>query len=145
MKKHSDRRDGHPTHGDSKTALYWRWIAMRRRCNDRGQKAFPNYGGRGIKVCKRWTNYENFKADMGAAFKPKLTLERKDNNQGYNPGNCYWATRAEQTRNSRQNRWLTLNGVTLCMTDWAYRLGVTRLTIFKRLQRGWPIKKALTP
>lgn len=143
MKK-QDRRNGHPTHGDSKTPLYHRWTAMRRRCTDRNQPYFQNYGGRGIKVCKRWNRYENFKADMGATFKPELTLERRNNNKGYYPKNCYWATRAVQARNSRQNVWLSLNGVTLCMTDWARRLGITRLTIFKRLARGWSVERALT-
>lgn len=127
-----------------KTALYRRWTGMRNRCRNQNFEHFNCYGGRGITVCERWDSFENFKADMGATFKPKLQIERRDNLLGYSPDNCYWTTRAQQARNRRSNRRLTIKGISLCVTDWAKRLGIRPGTIFQRVYRGWPIEKVLS-
>lgn len=81
---------------------YETWRDMHRRCNDPRNKGYTNYGGRGIAVCERWSSFELFLSDMGVRH-PHMTIERVDVNQGYDPFNCVWATRADNNRNTRKN------------------------------------------
>jgi hypothetical protein len=129
-------------HGLYESPVYKIWSAMKRRCFKPTCQEFKNYGARGITVCERWLKFENFFADMGHP-PPKYTLERKDNNGPYSPENCLWANRHQQARNYRRNRWITFNGETLVITDWAARIGIG-LTAFKKRLKRWPIEKALT-
>lgn len=115
------------------------------RCYDRKCKAYRNYGGRGIKVCDRWRrSFAAFLADMGP--RPTgMTLDRYPNNDGdYEPGNCRWATPAQQAENTRQLRRLTHNGLTHSLSWWSRHLGVSRQTLHKRLLDGWSVERALT-
>lgn len=93
-------------HGEGKnknrTGTYLSWANMVQRCTNKKTPFFKNYGGRGITICSRWRKFENFKKDMGE--RPEgLTLERKDNNEGYSKSNCTWATREEQSNNTRRS------------------------------------------
>lgn len=123
---------------------YGTWTAMRNRCTRPELEGYKNYGGRGITVCDRWMNdFWAFVSDMGTRPSSKHTIERVDNSKGYSPDNCKWATRREQSLNQRKNVFITFNGETLCVTDWARRLGVADATLAYRL-RNWPLSRALT-
>lgn len=91
------------THGMSHTAIYKRWASMLQRCRDKNHVSYPNYGGRGIDVCRRWEKFENFLADMGEP-PPGTSLDRVDNDGPYEPGNVRWATLSEQRNNRRPRR-----------------------------------------
>lgn len=98
-------------HGETGTAEYRTWRYMMSRCHNRNAKGFCRYGGRGITVCERWrSSFTNFLADMGARPSSKHSIERDDNEKGYEPGNCRWATAREQARNRRSTTWVKLNG-----------------------------------
>ncbi len=86
----------------SPSAEYRVWSAMKYRCSNPTGGQFKNYGGRGIRVCHRWLKFENFLEDMGP--RPKgMSIDRINNNQGYYPSNCRWATMSQQARNSRRS------------------------------------------
>lgn len=133
------------THGLSGTRTHAIWVSMRQRCETPSSGGFATYGGSGIKFCERWRDFENFVADMGMAPEGKSIDRFPDGKGNYEPGNCRWATNAEQARNKRSNRNLTWKGETLCLTDWARRLGMRHETLFNRVVRyGWPIERAFT-
>lgn len=134
------------THSLSRTKIFSVWIGMIQRCNYLGDKSFVRYGGRGIKVCERWLHsVENFYADMGDPPTPAHTLDRKDVNGDYTPGNCKWSTPSEQGNNRRNNCLLTFQGKTQTMTLWARELHINPITLQSRLAKWkWSVEKALT-
>lgn len=134
------------THGMSHTKEWNAWKDMHRRCKDKTLKNYHRYGGRGIKVCKRWSGpggFERFLLDIGPCPDPKLTIDRINNDGNYAPTNCRWATRTVQTQNSTKVRILTWQGKSLCVSEWAQLTGIKPTTIISRLDRGWSIDRAL--
>ena len=125
-------------HGRRYTREYVAWSNMKTRCTNEANDNFKFYGARGIEVCARWLLFSNFYADMGEC-PPGLTLERIENDKGYEPGNCRWATRKEQGRNRRSNRLITCGGVTKLLIEWAEDMGLTKGALIQRMRRGsWP-------
>lgn len=131
------------TLGLYQSTVYRAWARMKSRCSDRKVKAYENYGGRGITVCKRWIDsFSNFYADMGSPKKGQ-SLDRKDNSKGYSPDNCRWASILEQSNNKRSNRNITIDGVTKTVAEWARTSGVKYGTFRSRIHRGFSAKEAL--
>jgi len=120
------------------------WSSMRRRCYSETDPGYRNYGARGITVCEQWRNdFSQFYKDMGP--RPKgHSLDRIDNNKGYSPENCRWATGKVQGNNTRTNRPLTYNGKTQTVTQWANQLGMDPPTLFRRLGKyQWSVEKSI--
>lgn len=132
------------THGLTGTKEWIAWRGMFNRCRDERSCHKPHYADRGIAVCKRWERFEAFLSDMGVAPSPGHTVDRIDNDLGYQPGNCRWATITEQNRNKRSNVRLTLGSETLTSAEWARRIGITQTALRDRLKRGWSVESALT-
>ncbi len=121
------------------------WQHMMSRCNYEKNIRWPNYGGRGIKICWRWHIFRNFLADMGERPSREHSIDRIDNNGDYEPGNCRWATRKEQCRNRKSNRIIEFQGQRLTLAEWSERTGIKSFTIAARIDNfGWSVEKALT-
>ncbi len=123
--------------------MYHAWVAMRARCNNPNDSAYANYGGRGIKVCSRWSIFAPFAADMGD--RPAgHQLDRIDNEGDYEPDNCRWVLPVENLNNKRTSHRVWWGGESLTITQWAYRLNIHPRTLANRIGRGWPIERAMT-
>jgi hypothetical protein len=114
------------THGMARTAENKTWCKMKERCFNPRCKEYKHYGARGITICKRWMKFENFYKDMGDKPSPKHSIERIDNNRGYSPKNCKWATIQEQSKNRRNNVWVEVGGVRAIKSDICHWLRITR-------------------
>lgn len=134
----------HATHGMEGTPEYKAWTGLRKRCADPKNPSYPHYGGRGISVCERWQKFENFFSDMGYRPSPKHSIDRKDVNGNYEPGNCRWATAEEQAKNRTDNLVIEYEGRRQTLCEWAAEVGIGRATIGWRLKNGWSVERALT-
>lgn len=138
------RDDSRKKHQMTSTSTYSVWKYMRQRCLNPKSNRYDRYGGRGIKVCKHWSEFQHFFEDMGE--RPKgLTLDRIDNDGDYCRANCRWATKKEQENNKSTNVIITYKGRRLTVSEWAEEQGINYSTLFYRLfKRGWSVEKALT-
>lgn len=118
------------------------WRGMMDRCYNQNFHRFHRYGGRGITVATEWHDPEVFLADMGEPPSGG-TIERIDNDAGYSPQNCTWATKLEQNNNRSDTRKLTFAGKTLSAAAWAREIGLSKAAMYQRL-KTWPLEKALS-
>lgn len=125
--------------------LYKIWWSMLRRCNDPKHLQFPNYGGRSITVCDEWVQFPKFaRWSLTNGYKPNLSIDRKNNDEGYSPFNCRWATSKQQARNRRDNVLYEYKGECLTLPDWAERYDLKVITLVSRVRRmGWTMERAL--
>jgi len=135
-------KHGH-TAGGVWSAEYRTWKNMVARCSKPNANHYHRYGGRGIKVCKRWLSFPMFVKDIGLKPTPEHSIERRDNDGDYKSSNCYWALRSEQHRNKSSNHLVTFDGKTKPVVDWAPEVGLKYGTLLARLNRGWPVEAAL--
>jgi hypothetical protein len=123
--------------GYTYTAEYTTWHHIRQRCENPNNSRYADYGGRGIAICARWTDFVAFLADMGPRPSPRHSIDRINVDGPYSPDNCRWATPVEQMRNRRNNHWVTVGNESLTVSEWAERTGMDHNTIATRLTRGW--------
>jgi hypothetical protein len=145
--KRPPRQHGHCVDkGDRRGSLtYQSYCAMKQRCLYPKAFSYAQYGGRGIRLCDRWRDsFQAFLDDMGERPTPKHSIGRIDNDGPYEPDNCQWFTRHEQSRNRSDNHWLTVNGQKKTVTDWSTDLGGHRALIVQRLGYGWSPERAVT-
>ena len=137
----------HITHGKTKTRLYRIWFNMKCRCYKKSAPDFSRYGGRGITVCEEWRkSFQSF-YDWATSngYQENLSIDRIDVNGNYCPENCRWADATTQHNNTRSNHYVTFNGETLTISQWAARYGINKNTLLSRLTRyGWSVERALT-
>lgn len=132
------------THGMSKTREYRTWASIRQRCQNPNNPAYSYYGGRGIGLCDKWQTFESFYADVGN-IPPGMTLDRIDNDRGYEPSNIRFATRQEQSANRRSVKLITIDDTTKTATEWVKDGLISRGTFNNRLYGlGWSRQDALT-
>jgi len=133
------------THGMSDTSLYNCWSHMKQRTLNPKCKSFPRYGGRGIGICEEWksdfTAFQKWAIENG--YSPSLSLDRIDNDKGYYPENCRWADRTTQQNNRTACHYITVNGETRTVSQWAQKLNIRPTSLNARIRRGWTIEDAV--
>lgn len=129
------------THGLTHTPIYNVWASMVQRCTNSKDRAWDNYGGRGVTIDPAWSEFTAFYADMGASYRPGLTLDRTDNDAGYAKHNCAWVTQRKQTRNKRSNVHIEIDGARFVQTDAAKELGVTYASLWAWRKKGMTDKQ----
>lgn len=142
----ANRTHGHTTKtANRRSSEYTCWQEMKYRCYNPNHQAFSDYGARQITVCARWLeSFDNFLEDMGRKPFKGASIGRINNDGNYEKVNCRWETREQQENNKRTSRYLTHDGLTLTMAQWARHIGIRADLISNRLRRGWSIEKALT-
>lgn len=133
---------GHAGAGERRDPTYRSWSSMKNRCTNPVDPKYPDYGGRGIKVCQRWLDdYTAFLADMGQ--RPEgCTIERLNVHGNYEPGNCTWATPTTQARNRRNSRLIDFQGEKRTIAEVSEMTGIKQTTLSHRLGSGWSVESA---
>lgn len=133
-------------HGMSDSRLYRIWSLMKGRCFNEKRKEYKNYGGRGISVCSEWLDAKTFiEWALKNGYEDNLTLDRIDNDKGYQPNNCRWVSRSDQSNNKRNNRLFTHAGETKTMAQWANDNNLPYYILKKRIDKlGWSFEKAIS-
>lgn len=139
------RRTNNLRHGMRRTPEYQAWQDMKNRCYRDKTKRFERWGGRGIRVCKKWRNsFEAFYKDVGPRPSPLHTLDRENNDGHYEPGNVRWATPEQQAGNKSNAKLLRYKGRVMCAKAWARELGLKYSLVIVRLRRGWSAYRTLS-
>lgn len=134
-----------------KTSFYNSWDNMKRRSSSKKNRDYYRYGAVGRGMIDRWADFQEFKKDMYPAYlekrkevgeKERLSLDRINNDKGYSPDNCRWATQAEQTRNTNRNRWFVVDGERGLLTDLAKKYNICYVTVEHRIRRGWGVERS---
>lgn len=133
-----------PKHGKRNSKVYIAWCNMKARCDNQLHPQFKDYGGRGIKYDPSWVVFENFYRDVGDPKHNTDTLDRINNNAGYEVKNVRWATRAVQSRNTRSNILVEIEGKTKCLYDWCDEYKISAGSVYRRLAKGMDIVSAIT-
>lgn len=147
LNQRGDKRGCIVVHGLSGSRIYNCWVDMKRRCYNKRNKRYNQYGGRGIEVCQEWKDsFEQFyEWAMENGYDDSLTLDRIDVNSNYCPSNCRWATRKEQMRNTTRNHYVTAFGETKTIAEWSDMFGVHQDVIKDRLNKlHWPPDEAVS-
>lgn len=141
-----NNRTNRLTHGKRRTPEYEIWAAIKQRCSNPNNRAYKDYGARGIKMCERWLNdFTAFIADLGERPGKEYTVERRNNDGNYCPENCYWATDESQKNNRRDSVRITWRGETKTLTQWARLTGIDPKIVRSRIRNyGWSVDEALT-
>lgn len=138
------------THGGRHERLYLVWMDMRRRCYDKKDSNYSNYGGRGITVCEEWKDYAKFREwaiSTGynkEAKRQSCTIDRIDSNDSYTPENCRWADSVIQNNNKKNNIVIEYKGKKQTLPEWSRELGFKYSLVLKRLSTGWDFERAIT-
>ncbi|AKO61072.1 HNH endonuclease [Pseudoalteromonas phage H101] len=123
-------------HGMINTRFYHIWEGMKARCTRETCNGYEYYGGKGITFDESWSDFKQFYDDMYEAYQDGLTLDRLDNTKDYSVENCKWSTITEQVRNKSDNRKVTIEGLTLCLSEWRIHFNLTKSMVYKRNLRG---------
>lgn len=136
--QHGHSRVGH------RTKEYGAWNKMKDRCHRPNDRNYIRYGAKGITVCKAWRkDFSSFLEHIGPCPDSRMSIDRINNNKGYEPGNVRWATRKTQSANRSNCRYLTHDGKTMTIAEWADYLRLPRKTLYNRINAGLPVHLAL--
>lgn len=131
-------------HTGESSKVHKAWVSIKQRCLNPKSAAYHRYGGRGVTVCKEWADsFESFYKYVGEPPTPKHTLDRIDNNKGYEPDNVRWATRKEQSNNTNSNTWVEYDGKRMTWAQWAEYLGIGYNCLMTRVRDKTDLKDIL--